>query len=236
MKKNSLLARKEEARSIRQTILYGGLAIILVLGIIFGGIPALIKMAVFLGNLRTSSLPIETKDTIPPNPPVLVSLPEATNSAQLNFSGFAEPSSMVEIFLGGISVRQTVVGNDGIFNIDNLSLTLGKNEIYTIATDEAGNKSSESEKIIVWYDNVLPELEIVKPEDKTTWENNRVEIVGKTKPEVTILINNHLVIVDREGNFNYPLSLSLGENAIKVIATDRAGNQTEKSLTLTYSP
>ena len=236
MKKSSWLARKEEKRNIRQAIFYGGLTIFLALTIVFLGIPTLIKMAIFLGNLRASSLPIETKDTIPPNPPVLISFPEATNSAQFSFSGFAEPASIVEIFLGATPVRQIVVGNEGIFNIDNLSLNLGKNEIYAITTDESGNKSSESEKISVWYDNVPPNLEIIQPQDKTTWETSKIEIIGKTEPEVTILINNHLVIVDGEGNFKYSLSLSLEENIIKIIATDRAGNQTDKNLTLTYSP
>lgn len=236
MKKFSLLARKEEVRSIHRAILYGGLTVILALSIVFLGIPALIKMAVFLGNLRASSLPIEVKDTIPPTPPIFAPFPEATNSAQFSFSGFAEPVSTIEIFLGGISTRKILIGNEGIFNIDNLSLTEGKNEIYAIAVDEAGNKSFESEKIIIWYDNIPPELEITQPVDKTIWENNKIEVIGKTQPETIISINDHLVIVDKEGNFKYPLSLSFGENIIRVVATDKAGNQTEKSLTLTYSP
>jgi bacillopeptidase F len=237
MRKFSRLARKEEKRSIRQAIFYGGLIFILALGIIFLGIPVLIKMAIFLGNLRSSSMPVELKDTLPPTPPVLKPLPEATNSAQLVVGGFAESGATVKIFLTGGEEKEVVADNEGTFTFDNLKLTLGKNEIYALATDKAGNKSVESEKIIVWYDNTPPELEITQPTDKMTIseEDNKLEVIGKTDPEATVLVNEHLVVVDREGNFKYPLTLSLGENEIKIMATDKAGNQTEKSLIITYS-
>jgi len=222
MKKFSRLAYKEETRSIRQAIFYGGLTFVLALGIIFLGIPALIKMAIFLGNLRTSSLPIESKDTLPPSPPIFKPLPEATNSAQLIISGFAESGSIVKIFLAGEGEKEVVADNEGTFTFDNLKLTLGRNEIYAVTTDKAGNKSAESEKTIVYYDNTPPELEIIQPTDNITIseENNKFEVIGKTESEVTVLVNEHLVVVDKEGNFKYPLTLSLGENNIKITVTD----------------
>lgn len=238
MKKFSLLARKEEKRNLRRAVLFSFLTLILGLVLIFLGIPALIKIAVFLGNLRASSVPIELKDNIPPVPPTFKPIPEATNSAEIPVSGFAEPGSTVKIFLTGEEEKEVVADVESGFTIDSLKLTMGRNEISAVAVDKAGNKSEESEKIIVWYDNEPPKLEISQPADKTTFYESEgvVEIKGTTESEITLTINDHMVIVDKDGNFRQQIALSLGENNITLVATDKAGNQTSKTLTLTYSP
>jgi len=238
MSKFSLLSKKESKRSLRQAVFFSLLTIALVALVFIYGIPAVIKMAVFIGNIRSSSTPVESKDNIPPSPPIFKTIPEATNGAKINLYGFAESGSTVKIYLTGQQVNEVVTDNDGNFSLDNLALTLGRNEITAMAVDNAGNKSRESEKLVVWYDNQPPELEVNQPADKSiiTSENSKVEIVGRTEPEVNLLINEHLVILNKEGEFKYSFSLSSGENLINIVATDRAGNQTIKTLTLNYSP
>lgn len=235
--RRSRLARKEEARSIRQAIFYGGLTVILAFALIFLGIPALIKMAVFLGNLRSSSIPVETKDVIPPSPPRMKPLSEATNSAQINIQGFAEPGSTVKIFLSGITEAETITDNDGLFSYTGINLTLGKNEIYTLATDAAGNTSQESGRLVIFYDDVAPNLEVSEPPDGKEFfgPEGGIKIKGKTEEGATVYINGHLAIVGFEGNFEYPLNLSQGENPIKITAMDKAGNQTEKEIKVNYT-
>ena len=238
MSKFSLLSKKESKRSLRQAVFFSLLTIALVALVFIYGIPAIIKMAVFIGNIRSSSTPVESKDNIPPSPPIFKTIPEATNSAKINLYGFAESGSTVKIYLTGQQVNEVVTDNDGNFSLDNLVLTLGKNEIMAVAVDNAGNKSGESEKMVVWYDNQPPELEITQPADQTTITNEtgKVEILGKTETEANLSINEHFVVIDNNGNFKYTFPLSQGENLINVVATDRAGNQTIKSLTLNYSP
>ena len=82
-RRRSRLTRKEDALNLRRAVIFGGLTVVLALGLVFLGIPALIRMAIFLCNLRSSSQPIETGDTLAPSAPRLKSLPEATNSAQI---------------------------------------------------------------------------------------------------------------------------------------------------------
>lgn len=237
-RRKSRLTRKEESRSIRRAVFYGCLTVALAFGLIFLGIPALIKMAIFLGSLRSSSLPIETKDTLPPSSPRLQPLPEATNSAQISIHGSAEPGSTVKIFLTGMPEKETIADNDGAFSHTNLVLTLGKNEIYAIAVDKAGNEGQQSERLTIFYDKTAPELEILEPSDGAEFfgEQNNIEIKGKTEAEAIIFINDHLIVVDKEGNFHYPLNLGEGDNQIKVIATDKAGNQAEQEIKVNYSP
>lgn len=199
------------------------------------GIPLLIRFAVFVGNLKSAPEPASQKLIAPP-PPTLDPLPEATNSAQIAVSGLSQPNYLVEVYLNQREAGRITSQSDGSFkNI--LTLSEGENEIYALAIDQEGNSSEPSGKIVVIYQTTPPDLEVTQPKDKENFisESNKIEVVGKTNPEASIWVNDHLVVVDKDGNFKYPLSLSLGENTIKVIAKDKAGNQTERVLTVSYS-
>lgn len=238
MAKYSLLSKKEEKRNLRRATLFTFLTIFFAIAIIVWGIPSLIKMAVFFGNIKSSSSPIEKTNNLPPSPPFLNALPEATNSAELNISGLAFEGLTIKIFLTGNSPQEVVTDKDGKFSTSKLKLTLGNNEIYAIAVNKEGNESAASEKINVWYENKPPELEISQPTDRAVINNEtgKVEIIGKTDSKASVEVNDHLVILDKDGNFKYSLNLSLGENNIKIIAKDRAGNQKEENLIVNYSP
>jgi len=238
MAKYSLLAKKEEKRNLRRAALFGFLTVVLLVFLFSWGLPALVKMAVFLGDIKSSSQPVEKKDNLPPQTPILDPLPEATNSAQIKVSGLSEQGAKIKIFLTGIEIKEVVADKEGSFSFPNLELSLGKNEIYAVAIDQEENQSPASAKTAIWYDNEAPNLEITQPSDQTTIteSNGKVEIIGKTDPEAEVLINGHLVILDKDGNFKYNLGLSVGENKILIIATDTAGNKEEKTLTVNYSP
>lgn len=238
MTKYSLLSRKEEKRDLKRAYFFTFLTIICIIAIIVWGIPSLIKMAIFFGDIRSSSQPVEIKDNLPPQTPIFNSLPEATNSAEIEISGISEAGASVKIFMTGNENKEVIADKDGKFSLNDLKLTLGNNEIYAIATDKDGNQSKSSDKITVWYDNEPPNLEISQPIDKTviTSENGKIDIIGKTDPEANVSVNSHSVILDKDGNLKYSLNLSTGDNNIKIVATDNAGNQTVKDLTVTYSP
>ncbi|MBM3205384.1 hypothetical protein FJZ41_00845 [Candidatus Shapirobacteria bacterium] len=238
MAKYSLLARKEEKRNLRKAAFFTLLTIVFAVAIVVWGIPALIKMAVFFGELRSSNLPVESQDNLPPQPPILEPLPTATNQAEIQVSGITEAGAAVKIYLTGGGVKEVVADNEGQFSFSGLKLTSGRNEIYAIASDQAGNQSPASQKMIIWYDNEAPSLEINEPADGTvvTEDAGKVKISGQTDPEASLLINDHLVILDKEGNFSYNLGLSVGENKILILAKDQAGNQSEKTLTVNFSP
>lgn len=232
----SRLNRKEEARNMRRAFIFGFLTLFLVILLLFIGIPALIRLAVFLGEVRNSPEPIQTGDVIPPPPVRFHSLPEATNSANLKISGFAEGGSTVEIFLDGESAVKVLAENDGTFLTSSLVLTPGANEVYAVAVDEAGNRSLESDKQTVSLDTEPPELVISEPEDGATFSapENRITLKGVSEPGVTLRVNDKIVLVNPEGNFNYQLTLSEGENTIRVAAADQAGNTAVKEIKLNY--
>lgn len=232
----SRLNRKEEARNMRRAFVFGFLTLFLVILLLFIGIPALIRLAVFLGEVKKSPEPIQTGDVIPPPPVRFHSLPEATNSANLIISGFAEAGSTVEIFLDGEIPIKVLAENDGTFLSSSLVLTPGANEIYAVAVDESGNRSLESDRQTVSLDTEPPELVMSEPEDGATFSapENRVTLKGKSETGITLRVNEKIVLVDPEGNFSYQLTLSEGENIIRVVATDHAGNSAEEEIKLNY--
>lgn len=237
-RRRSRLTRKEEARSLRKAVLFGLLTILIALGLLFLGIPLLIRMAIFVGNLRSTSQPIENQDILPPSPVRLQPLPEATNSAQIKIEGFAEAGSTVEVFKNGSSVKKVVAETDGTFSAGEIALSSERNELYAVAIDEAGNKSQASEKFLILFDQEPPAIEELNPPNETeiSSDENRITLTGKTEPKSSVTINERVVIVSSEGGFEYPVSLSDGENKIKIVVIDQAGNQTEEEITLIYSP
>lgn len=238
MVRKTRLARKQEARNIRQAIIYIILTLVLASILVFIGIPLLIRTAIFLGNLRTSSKLPEQTDTIPPSPPRIIIPFEATNSALFSLKGYTEPGANIKLYNSGFSFGETVADNEGSFSIENLKLTSGRNEISAVAQDAAGNESQPSMSSVVDYDTTPPLLEITRPEEgKTiTGLENKITLEGKTEEGAKIIINGRLVIVGPEGDFSYQYSLKEGENTFAIIAQDKAGNQTEKEIKITYSP
>jgi len=234
--KKSRLARKEEIKNLRRAYFFGCLTLILMITILFLGLPLLIRLAAFLGELKSTSEMIEIQDTTPPPPPQLYSLPKAISESQLKIEGSSEAGSAVTIYLNGRSVKEVIADKNSSFTAQ-ISLGGERNEITLQAQDQAGNKSQESERIVVIFDNLPPDLEILFPEEKDfSTEEGQVKIQGKAEEEAKVFINGRLVILDQEGNFDYPLSLSEGENIIKIKAEDQAGNTTEKEIKITYSP
>ncbi len=75
-----------------------------------------------------------------------------------------------------------------------------------------------------FIDNVPPEVSI----EKINVFGSVVIVSGKTEPGATLIINNHLVEVGKDGKFSYIQKMyQRGKNAINIIARDAAGNETK---------
>lgn len=232
----SRLLKKEEVRNVRRAVFLGFLTFLLIGLVFYFGLPAVIKLAVFLGEIKSSSTPVESKDSTPPPPPQFFSLPEATNKKEINLEGYAEPQSSVEILVNLVSQKTVIADQDGKFSAT-IQLDSSKNEITATATDQANNKSQASETTSILYDNEPPSLEIAQPQtEETTSNKSPTTISGKTEPETTLTINERIAILDQNGNFSYSFALSEGDNEVKIVAQDLAENKTEKTLKIKYQP
>ena len=173
---------------------------------------------------------------MPPLAPRILRDFEATNSATIKIKGFAEAKVKVELYKNEISIGSTEVSENGDFLFDKIDLSAGDNYFSAIAsTDKSGN-SDESEIINVVYDTVAPSLTLTNPsEESLSVDSIDFDIVGKTDKGISVLINNKIVKVDDNGDFKEKWQLTIGKNDLVVIARDDAGNETKKSISITYS-
>lgn len=236
-RKYSRLSRTEEKKNIRRALLFSFLTIASLILVIFLGLPALVKFSAFLTDLRKSSTPIDISDTTPPVLPRLEPLPETINEFNVEIKGSTEPAATVILFLNN-KEEEILANKDGEF-VYTFALLDGDNKIAAQAKDSSGNESQKTEVYNVTYDNQPPELEITGPEDGNEYygsKQRQVVIEGKTEDEAQVNINDRLVVVDQDGTFTFTSTLSEGENQFSVKSVDQAGNSTEKSLTLHFSP
>lgn len=66
-----------------------------------------------------------------------------------------------------------------------------------------------------------PKLEITTPENNTTTESDKIEIMGATDNLAEVKINEQKVETNNKGNFTYTLALNEGENIITVEALNK---------------
>lgn len=71
-----------------------------------------------------------------------------------------------------------------------------------------------------------PHLEVFQPQEDQNIFSGKVEVVGRTDPEVALTVNGNLVTLSMEGEFNSALILLPGENKIAIEATNKLGKKT----------
>jgi len=232
------LQRKREKDSLRQAFKYFVLLGLLLFLMIRFGVPGLIRMAAFIGDIRSSKQPIEQQDLVPVLAPRLNPLPEATSSAELNVSGYGESGETVKLYVNGIEIEEMVVGTEREFEFKDVHFKEGKNEVYAVSVDDKGKVSDNSNSWIVIMDATEPFLEIISPEDRDKFFDNDspIKVSGETEENVSLTVNSRFVLVKSNGEFETQLSLSEGDNYIEVKAVDKAGNETVKQVVVNYTP
>ena len=201
--------------------LFGGL----ILGV-FAGIPLLAKLAVGLSLIKSDKTTVYETGSSTIFAPVVEPLASATNSGTIIISGYSDIEREIIVSVNGQKAGENLTDEEGKFKFRGIKINPGENKISVIAKYK-DQESVPSEFIIV-YKKDPPNLEISEPSDGQTLNGEaNITIVGSTDPDARISVNDRLVIVGREGSFNYPVSLKEGENIFKVKAEDDAGNSKE---------
>lgn len=237
---NNMYSRRlktEEYKNKRNAFLFVFLTIITILFIFFFGLPSVIKFAAFLTEINQSSTPVDINDTTPPPPPRLESLPVSTKEEKIEIKGSTEPGAKVTIFINN-KEEELVSDSDGKFGIT-YSLIKGENFISAKSTDNSGNESQKSDIQKIILDTEPPELEIKKPSDGSEFYGSRqrqLVIEGITEENSKVQVNQRQVVVESNGEFTYTTTLQEGDNNFTVTTEDSAGNKTEKSFSVKFTP
>jgi DNA-binding beta-propeller fold protein YncE len=110
----------------------------------------------------------------------------------------------------------------------------GKITIETIEMKNAADRAvlfgskTDLDITIVSKDTTPPILK-TKPLSEVVYEPLLV-VLGETEPDVMLTVNQKEVAVKPDGSFEASVELKLGENTIQIMATDKAGNQTDQTL------
>ena len=233
-KNRSRLVRKQDEDITKKTVVLGGVTVLIFVAVLVFGLPLLIKLSVLLGNSKSKSTDNEEK-LLPPLPPRLVVNFEATNSARFSIYGVAEPSVEVELLKDDLSLGKEMVDEKGGFSFTDITLDKGGNTFTAIASKEKEGQSELSKAVTVIYDDQPPSLVMSNPvEEKLTVENADFDIVGKSDKGVSVMINGKLATVDDEGGFKLKVQLGAGKNNMEIVVRNTAGNETKRTIELTY--
>ncbi len=195
-----------------------------------------------IGSIKQFINPPEKKagleDTTVSLAPPIFNIPyEATNTPEINISGYATPDSKIQLFIDDEEKQTSQSSSDGSFSFQNIELGLGINNIYGKTVDGDGKTSLPSKTIRVIFDNEKPLLEVSEPEDgKSIQGERKMKILGKTEVGAKIIINGNQVIVNGEGNFSSDQTLNDGDNIFNIKAIDSASNFTEISRRVHFTP
>lgn len=229
--------RTEEKKLYRKLFLTIASLIFSALLFLFVGLPLFARIIFGLTSLNQNKSVENKSSSAVLFPPTLDPVLEATNSAKIKISGYGDKDTTVIIMVNDVEVVKVTADKDGKFSANNITLDQGANSI-TAKSALKDSESSPSSPINIVYKKTPPKLDVESPSDgeKFYSENKEANISGKTDPENTISVNERFVIVDQDGNFSYKLPLSDGENKLKIIATDQAGNQTTEERKVNYTP
>ena len=219
---------------VRQSFVYIFLA--LILGVVFVLVILPKAVAVLFSIVDTGS-PIANQDTLPPQVPIIAAPATATTQANLTLTGYGEPDSTIYFVVNGEQVGESTVGSDGTFTQD-IPLQEGPNAITAYAKDAAGNESQISHEYTVTLDTTAPSLDISEPQDGQSFRlatNQMITVKGTTEPRAKVTVNGSLTLADSEGKFSANYFLQEGETELTVVATDDAGNTTEKKIKVSFS-
>lgn len=212
-----------ERRNEKKAYMLMALGVIVLIVFVIFGFPAILNLTSLVGGLNRKTTTQVENGLIPTTPRFSQTL-VATKSATIKIWGVADSEISVEIFQNGVSQGLVTAAEDGIFKLD-VDLTRGANTFTAVALSETGEKSATSSPYEISYLNSPPKLEAEVSQEGV--------VKGKTDPGTQITVNDRFAIVSGDGSFSYQLNLSDGENKIKVVATDPAGNRTEKELKVT---
>lgn len=178
------------------------------------------------------AITIEGEDNTPPE--VNISSPETgnyTNTPGITVSGTASDSTTL---VNTVSVNGTGAILSGESYTAAITLSEGANTVTATATDAGGNTGSSS--ITVILDTIPPSITLDPVPSLTN--NPQLAITGKIEdasPITAITVNGKSVGTTGQSpyQFSSDITLTEGSNTITVTATDKAGNTSNSSITVT---
>lgn len=153
-----------------------------------------------------------------------------TNQGTITVKGTTSPSTKVDLYNDGEKTAETTSDADGAFSSD-VTLHDGENTITAKASTDSGS-TDPSEPVTVVLDQKKPSLTIDSPSDGLKTNHESVTVSGKAQDDHPdwVKVNGQRADVASDGSYSKRILLDSGDNAIRVVAQDKAGNRRSKSI------
>ena len=79
-------------------------------------------------------------------------------------------------------------------------------------------------------------LQILSPQDEAVLNTPQVEVIGSAPAGAVVSVDDEILVVGVDQQFQTAVSLDEGPNLIEIIASDENGNEMSVLLTVTYEP
>ncbi|MEE6451686.1 S8 family serine peptidase [Gottfriedia acidiceleris] len=154
------------------------------------------------------------------------------NNEKVTIKGMAAPGMDVHLFSKDEDIANGKTNDDGSFSIDTV-LQEGVNTLKAKTITEIGS-TPYSKEIQVIVDKTAPVLEVKSPQNKANINDQVLTVTGTAKDEYLdyVDVNGTRADIDSNGNWIVKLMSKEGQNGINVVARDKAGNETVKSVTV----
>jgi len=139
-------------------------------------------------------------------------------------------------------VAQVTVGATTHFVTPAVALVEGSN-IFTATLDTPAGEGQPSPPITIILDTTPPQLKVTSPSSSVVLTAAAVDVTGTTDAGALVTIHNEQApggassntTAGTDGKWKLNVPVVAGSNTIDLTATDKAGNQTNTSITLTRS-
>jgi hypothetical protein len=149
-----------------------------------------------------------------------------TNESLINVTGVVPAGASLKV-----NGQEAAVNEDGQFERE-IILQEGDNIVNIAATDDVGNVTSK--EIIIHRKTTPPEL-TVNVDEGQVFQQEEVQIIGKTNPSAAVLVGGQEVAVSSLGEFQATVRLLQGDNLLDVVTQDQAGNTTRLQRRLIFN-
>jgi hypothetical protein len=232
------LERHAKRETRQRTI---SLLVIIALILIFvvkAGIPFIINQSVSLSQAMGGNKQATTGQSADPsfNSVEINTIPEATNSAQIQLTGTAQNIDKVSIIINGDSVKDIDTSSQSQFSATVGDLKSGSNEVYAEGSVKGSAQKKQSQKYTIVLSTSAPTIDVSEPQDGMKTPRTEITVNGKVSGsgDLNLLVQGLPAVISNAGTFSQIVPLKEGENKIVVHVSDQAGNVTEKTITVTY--
>lgn len=231
------LERHIQDQNRKRTLVLGVVIIAIVIFFLTVGVPLFVRLSQQVSSIMGgNSQAEETEGELEFSEVEIDTIPEATNSATIEFSGTVANLDRLSVYLNGTVAQRLDVSGKNEFSAELGGLDAGPNEIY-ISGERRGSKNlRESTKHTVVFTADKPTLEVSEPSNGSTTPREEITLVGKTNPGpgYEVRVNGAPTVVAADGGFRSSVRLKEGDNTITVRVEDTAGNVEEKTITIKY--